>query len=216
VAYGLAVLNGTAPRAIHPSSPTRINHRRIEAILLRNIDRPWEKVKVRIFEEIFTAEQINAALRDKRRLHDDISPRLYIKRLKAHNFTRDGTSWMLVDTAEPLESNVKELHVVLRAESYTLVLLGHPWSWKRDTTHVLDCDIARSYLQGIELKRFDGDAVVDENDWPKETDHFLCNVYGRRESLRGARTAVRSIAGRMRIIESRQRSPSESQSQEPL
>jgi len=179
VAYIKAVLDG-ATSATRLPSRNHLKPRPVVVILLRDLDEPRDKVKIRIYDEILlTAKDIAAALHNKCQLDADISPRLYVKHLKAHKRTNQGTKWKLVDTTERLEPNLKELHGVFRKDSYTLVLLGRRWIWMRDTTRILGCDAPRHSLQGITLRRFEKDAVVKENDWPLESDYYLCNVYGR-------------------------------------
>ena len=89
-----------------------------------------------IFEELFTVAYISGILRDNLSLEDDVNPRFYVKHLGAHPYTNDGTKWELIRTTELLEPRLRELHAVYRTEPYTLVVLGHQWRRKPDTTCV--------------------------------------------------------------------------------
>ncbi|KAF9509119.1 hypothetical protein BS47DRAFT_1365458 [Hydnum rufescens UP504] len=103
-------------------------------ILLHNLDGVQETVMLWLFEDWFTTECILDGLHQKLRLDANISPRFYIKSINAHKHTNNGTRWKLVSPTQPLDRHQRELHVVLRTEPYTLVLLGHEWRWKADRT----------------------------------------------------------------------------------
>ncbi|KAF9509365.1 hypothetical protein BS47DRAFT_1349377 [Hydnum rufescens UP504] len=201
VAHVRAVLNNAAPPVTQPPPQTRPAHGPIQDILLCNLDKAREKVILRIFEDLFTAEQISAVLREQLLLEPKIHPRFYVKRTKAHDCTNNGTHWELVSTTQPLGPlQLKELYVILRTGPYTLVLLGYEWRWKSDKTWVLDCAIARHSLQGIKLKRFEPHEEVGEHDWPLETDHYHCTVYGQIKSLHRTRLMLRDMGGRIRAV----------------
>ena len=142
------------------ASRGHLEARPVMVILLRNLEEPRDKAKIRkskcnlhqmfyashlafidcrgIYNEILlTAKDITAALHEKCQLDACINPRFYVKILKAHKYTNQGTKWKLVGTTERLEPKLKELHGVFRADSYTLVLLGRRWIWMRDTTRIL-------------------------------------------------------------------------------